>query len=62
MTYGDKRDYRKIDLSVFNPSDGFWHYRCSTTWARTCREARERLAETTGLAPERIRARFSTYN
>jgi len=37
MNYGDKRTYPKIDLYV----DG--KYLCSTTWARTYKEAIERL-------------------
>lgn len=37
--YGDKRDYRKIDIIV-NGS-----YKCSTTWARTLKEAKERWLE-----------------
>lgn len=32
-SYGNKRDYRKIDIYV-NGS-----YVCSTTWAKSCREA-----------------------
>lgn len=45
MTYGNKRDYRKIDLFVRLKADapkGPWKYAASTTWARTCREAVER--------------------
>lgn len=37
--YGDKRDYRKIDIFVYG------RYVCSTTWARTCREAIARYIE-----------------
>jgi hypothetical protein len=38
-TYGNKRDYRKIDLIVAGA------YRCSTTWARTLKEAVEKFRE-----------------
>lgn len=31
--YGEKRDYRKIDIFL----DG--KYQCSTNWAKTCHEA-----------------------
>lgn len=58
MAYGDKRDYRRIDLSVFNPADGFWHYAATTTWAATCREAVRQFATKRGLSIDRIRARF----
>ena len=34
LNYGDKRDYRKIDLFYGGA------YICSTTWARTCKEAK----------------------
>lgn len=39
MSYGNKRDYHKIDLWLKRP-DGTCEYLCSTTWARTCREAK----------------------
>ena len=42
LNYGDKRDYRKIDLSY----DGA--YICSTTWGRTCKEAKAVLLENDG--------------
>lgn len=44
--YGDKRDYPKIELYY----DG--EYKGTTTWARTCREAKEKFI----LAHPRIRA------
>ena len=36
MKYGDKRDYKKIDIYV----DGV--YKCSTTWSKTCTDAIDR--------------------
>lgn len=33
MKYGDKRDYKKIDIFVDN------EYVCSTTWCETCKDA-----------------------
>lgn len=42
MAYGDKRDYPKIDI-YYNQD-----YVGSTTWAATCREARERYAKASG--------------
>lgn len=37
MAYGDKRDYPKIDI--------YWRglYRGTTTWAKTCKEAKQRF-------------------
>lgn len=40
MAYGDKRDYRKIDIYTVQG-----RYLCSTTWARTLKEAKQRYAE-----------------
>ena len=54
MEYGDKRDYRKIDI--------FWrgYYKASTTWARTCKEAKERfLLAHSNLAPSDVKCRFA---
>jgi hypothetical protein len=47
MTYGDKRDYRKID--IYHDRHG---YVCSTTWAKTCREAIDRFIEARKLTNE----------
>ncbi len=38
MAYGDNRDYPKIDCFVNNVYYG------TTTWSKSCKEARERLA------------------
>lgn len=38
-SYGDKRDYPKIELYY----DG--EYKGTTTWARTCREAKEKFIQ-----------------
>ena len=43
--YGDKRDYRKIDLFVRSDILGVRQYVGSTTWSRTCREAADQLAK-----------------
>lgn len=55
MSYGNKRDYRKIDIY----RDGV--YVCSTTWAKTCREAREHFVygRTAEHAGHIITARFA---
>ena len=39
MAYGDKRDFPKIEL-VYNGK-----YVGTTTWSKTCREAREKYIE-----------------
>ena len=38
MAYGDKRDYKKIDIYLKNKG-GSSHYLASTTWSKTCKEA-----------------------
>ncbi len=51
--YGDKRDYPKIDI--------YWRgdYKASTTWAKTCREAKERfLMQHTNLVANEVRCYF----
>lgn len=55
MAYGDKRDYPKIDIMVKG------RYVCSTTWVKTCREAKERFLECRpkeGLTPKDVLCRF----
>lgn len=39
--YGDKRDYPKIDIYTRLGHGQLWRYCCSSTWSRTCREAKE---------------------
>lgn len=39
MKYGDKRDYRKIDIYF----EG--RYICSTTWSKDCKEAKDKFVE-----------------
>lgn len=53
MKYGDKRDYRKIDIFV----DG--KYVASTTWAKNCKEAKAQYVKTTGKNPKSVKARFA---
>ena len=60
MAYGDKRDYRKIDLYVYSESTKRWEYVGSTTWAKTCREASQRLAALhSNIAISNIKGRFA---
>ena len=56
--YGEKRDYRKVDIFRYR-ADGLWHYACSTTWARTCREAVEMFCISNGISRYSVRARFA---
>jgi len=55
--YGAKRDYRKIDL--FRRVEAGWKYVGSTTWSRTCTEAKDRYLANTGLPREDVRAQFA---
>lgn len=60
MTYGNKRDFPKIDLFVRRKADGPkapWVYAASTAWARTCREAVERYQPDNGSFE--VKARFA---
>lgn len=61
MNYGNKRDYPKIDLYLKRKEGPL--YLCSTTWAKTCKEAVARYVEIRGgLSQEtlsRVYARFA---
>lgn len=50
--YGTFCDYPKID--IYNRATGA--YICSTTWARTCKEALQQYADTSA---HKYRARFA---
>lgn len=57
--YGNKRDYRKIDLYVYSDALKRKEYVGTTTWSKTCKEARERLAALhSNLSISNISARF----
>lgn len=59
LTYGDKRDYRKIDIFING------RYEASTTWARTCKEAVEMFRKSHGNylnSIDKLTAKFSKIN
>lgn len=43
MTYGNKRDYAKIDIFIYNNKTGIFDYYCTTTWSRTLKDAKKRF-------------------
>lgn len=54
LSYGDKRDYPKIEI--------YWRgdYKASTSWAKTCKEAKSRfLMAHTNLDPKDVKCRFA---
>ena len=58
MRYGVKRDYPKIDIYHFGK------YECSTTWSKTCKEAKQQwIIEQGCLSPakcvQEVKASFS---
>lgn len=55
MSYGDKRDYKRIDLIL----DG--RYVATTTWSRTCKEAKAIALKNAPvwIDPKRLKAQFS---
>ena len=60
MAYGDRREYPAIELFFLaGPNKKTdWRYSATTTWARTCKEAKERyLAWHGNLKPDQVRAR-----
>ncbi len=55
--YGTYRDYPKIHIYI--GGDGGWDYVASTTWARTCEEARAAYADVIGLCLGNVKAQFA---
>ena len=53
-------DNRKLDIYLLNRSRNVWQYECSTTWSRTCREAKAAcLRRHDFLDAGQVRARFA---
>lgn len=52
-TYGNKRDYAKIDIIV----DGV--YKCSTTWAKSPKQAIEKWREANPSFVGQVRAHYA---
>ena len=50
--YGDKRDYKKIDLYINAKYHG------TTTWAKNVKEAKEKLAEKLSITLKSISAEY----
>ncbi len=46
LTLGRKTDHRKIDIFVKDGKD-YYEYRCSTTWSKTCKEAKANFLKAT---------------
>ena len=63
MTYGNKRDYRKINIFTAHVHQGkrYFAYRASTTWSATCKEAISRFVDANPLEVlnSDVKARFS---
>ena len=55
--YGTYKDYPKIHIYV--GVDGTWNCVASTTWARTCKEARVIYANEKGLCLGNVKASFA---
>lgn len=56
--YGDKRNYPKIDIYVKGENNIF-QYVASTTWAKTCKEAKARYAEEKNLPTAHVKTFFA---
>lgn len=59
-----KTDYKKIDIYTrrkFSPKGTtvIWEYECSTTWRKTCKEAKKVFCERYGLDKTQVKAVFS---
>jgi len=53
-------DNRKIDIYLLNRSHKCWQYECTTTWSKTCRDAKASfLRRHDYLDAGQVRARFA---
>jgi hypothetical protein len=46
MIYGNKHDYVKIDIFIYNNKTGIFDYYCTTTRSRTVKDAKKRFLVT----------------
>jgi len=59
MKYGNKRNYKKIDIFL-KDLKGFYTYEISTNWSKTCKEAKSRfLKRHNYLDKTQVKAKFS---
>lgn len=53
-------DNRKIDIYLLNRTHKCWQYECSTTWSKTCKEAKSSfLRRHDYLDAGQVKARFA---
>ena len=53
-----KTNRKKIDIYLKN-TRGFWQYECSTTWAKTCREAKQKFCVSHSLDNTQVKCNFA---
>jgi hypothetical protein len=53
MAYGDKRDYKKIDIYI---NGKYWR---STNWARNLKVAKNKAVELNGFDPSIVSAKYA---
>ena len=46
-------------IHIYAGAQGIWNYVASTTWARTCKEARATYADEKGLCLDSVKALFA---
>lgn len=51
-------NHRKIDFFIKNLR-GFWQYDCSTTWAKTCKQAKADYCTKYQVNPAMVKAKFA---
>lgn len=55
-----RTDYPKIDIYILNRGRHTWQYECSTTWAKTLKQAKRRFLIAYGfLSSDQVKAKFS---
>lgn len=56
-------NYPKIDIYLLNRGRKTWSYHVSTTWAKTCKEAKERFLKVHYyLSSDQVKAKFAKKN
>lgn len=59
MVYGEKRDYKKIEIFVLNSATGNYDYRATTTWSPTLKDAKERWAKEWDISLNLVHVAFA---
>lgn len=54
-----KTNYKKIDIYLRNFKDKLFYYECSTSWSKTCKDAKQKFCKRHGLDETQVKVTFS---